>query len=157
MARSSWPPSLWGEPRDIPEPFQALRRRLDDFFEDWTQDLHAPSILRPRLEISEGENDVTVTAELPGVEQKNVEVSLSGRQLSIKGEKRTEKDEKKEDAGGRVYHCSERSYGAFHRSVALPFDADPASVTATFRDGVLTVTAPKPAETGARTTKIEVK
>jgi HSP20 family protein len=157
MARSSWSPSPWREPEDIPEPFQALRRQYDDTFEEGARDLRAPSILKLRLEISEGESDVTITTELPAIAQKDVEVSLSGCELTIKGEKRTEKNERKEGVKGRVHHRSERTRSVFLRTVTLPFEADPASVTAAFHDGVLTVTVLKPAEPRAATTNIEVK
>jgi HSP20 family protein len=155
MSRNSWLPSFWNERREIQEPFQVLRRQLDDLFEDWTHDIRGPSSLRPRLELSESDNDMVITVELPGVEQKDVEVNLSGRQLSIKGEKRSEKDEKKEDKD-RVYHRTERTYGAFQRVIPLPFDVDGSAVKAIFRDGVLTITLPKPQEMRAKTTKIEV-
>lgn len=157
MARSSWLPSLWREQREMMEPFQALRRQFDEMFEDWSEGMSAPSMLKPRLEVSESDNDMIITAELPGVDQKDVEVSLSGRHLTIKGEKRSEKEETQEAGKGRVYHRSERTYGSFHRSILLPFDVDPSSMSATFRDGVLTVTAQKPAEMRSTATKIEVK
>lgn len=157
MAQSSWLPSLWREQRELVEPFQALKRQLDDMFEDWSEGMSAPSMLKPRLEVSESDNDMIITAELPGVEQKDVEVSLSGRHLTIKGEKRSETEETQATGRGRVYHRSERTYGAFQRSILLPFDADPSSIGATFRDGILTVTAQKPAGAGSTATKIEVK
>ena len=90
-------------------------------------------------------------AELPGVEEKDVEVMLSDGRLTIKGEKKQKKKEQKQD-----YYLHERSYGSFARSVTLPFDADPDKVKAKFANGVLTLTVPKPPEVKAKVKKIPV-
>ena len=90
-------------------------------------------------------------ADLPGVDEKDVEVVLSDGRLTIKGEKKLEKEEKKQD-----YYLHERSYGSFARSVALPFEADPDQVKASFAKGVLTVTVPKPPEVKAKQKKIPI-
>jgi len=92
---------------------------------------------------------VTLTAELPGVKEADIEVSLVGDQLSIKGEKRSEHDEKK-DMEGRTLHRMERAYGAFQRTLTLPYQVDPAQVSAQFRDGVLTISVPKPPDAVAQ-------
>jgi len=87
-------------------------------------------------------------------------VSLSGNQLTIKGEKKSEHEEKKDgDNGERVLHRVERSFGAFQRTMTVPFDVDPDKVSADFKDGVLTVTLPKPEGAGeqAQARHIEVK
>ena len=81
---------------------------------------------------------------------------MSGDQLTIKAEKKSEAEEKK-DEKGRIYHRVERSYGSFLRTMTLPFDADPAKVSAKFKDGVLTLTLPKPPEVQKQTKKIEIK
>jgi len=86
---------------------------------------------------------VTLTAELPGVNEKDIEVTLAGDQLTIKGEKRSELDEKKESEG-RTVHRTERSYGAFQRTLTVPYQIDAGQVSAQFLDGVLTITLPKP-------------
>jgi len=104
----------------------------------------------PRIDLSESENEVTVTAELPGVDPKNVEVKVSGNLLTISGEKTQEKQEKK-----RNYHYVERQYGSFQRTVQLPTTVDPGKVEAAYKDGVLTVTIAK--HPGARPRKITVK
>jgi HSP20 family protein len=85
------------------------------------------------------------------VDEKDVEVVLSDGRLTIKGEKKQEKEEKKKD-----YHMVERSYGSFARSISLPFAADPEKVKATFVKGVLKVTVPKPAEVTAKQKKIPI-
>ncbi|MFL5279773.1 MAG: Hsp20/alpha crystallin family protein, partial [Rhodopila sp.] len=93
---------------------------------------------------------IRLTAEMPGMTEKDVQVSLSGNTLVIKGEKRQEREEK--DKG---YHLSERCYGEFQRSFLLPDGADSDKVEASFANGVLTVTVPKTAQAAPK--KIEVK
>lgn len=162
MARSSWLPSLWGEQREGEDPFLPMRRQLDTFFDEWVRGLRLPAVPgmegmhAPRIDMSETDKETCVTAELPGVDQKDIELSMYGRQLTLKGKKKSQFEERKEEEG-RMYHRSERSYGAFQRTIELPYDADPASIAATFKDGVLTVTIPKPAEIQSRAAKIEVK
>jgi HSP20 family protein len=90
-------------------------------------------------------------AALPGVGEKDVEVVLSEGRLTIKGEKKQEKEEKK-----KSYHLVERSYGSFARSIGLPFAADPDQVKASFAKGVLSVTVPKPPEVKAKEKKIPI-
>ena len=93
----------------------------------------------PSLDLTETDAEIRVTAELPGIDDKEIDISLSGNRLTIKGEKRAEHEEK-----GRNYHCIERSYGSFKRTVPLPqgrVDAD--KVEATYKNGVLTITLPK--------------
>ncbi len=104
----------------------------------------------PRLDLAESENDITVKAELPGVDSKEVDVQVIGNTLTIRGEKKQEKEEKKRD-----YHFVERQYGAFQRSVQLPTTVDADKVEAVFKDGVLTVTIAK--RPGAKPKRISVK
>ncbi|MEW6357748.1 MAG: Hsp20/alpha crystallin family protein [Planctomycetota bacterium] len=104
----------------------------------------------PALDISETENAVTVKAELPGVDAKDVDVSLSGDVLTIKGEKKEEKEEKE-----RSYHRVERSYGSFSRTLRLPATVDADKIEASFDKGVLEITMPKKEEQKGK--KIEIK
>ncbi|HYF14839.1 MAG TPA: Hsp20/alpha crystallin family protein [Phycisphaerales bacterium] len=120
-------PTAWaGWPDDV---FTALDRveRAIDSLGQW-----------PRLDVTENDRKITVRAELPGVDEKDVEVTLAGDLLTIRGEKRTER----EDAGDG-YRRHECSYGSFSRTVALPAQADPEKAEAKFRRGVLTVTLRK--------------
>lgn len=138
------------------EPFASLRREMERLFEDFSRQWGwEPAIsglaAAPRVDVSETDTEFKVEAELPGVDEKDVEVTLSDNRLIIKGEKKQEKEEKKKD-----YHLVERSYGAFSRTVALPFDADPDQVKASYAKGVLTVTVPKPPEVKAREKKIQI-
>ena len=100
--------------------------------------------------MSEGKDAITVKAELPGVNANDIAVSLEGDVLTIKGEKEQKKEEKDERQ-----HRLERSWGAFMRSVRLPAPVDGRKVTATFKNGVITITLPK--APGAKGTTIPVK
>ena len=93
-----------------------------------------------------------MTAELPGIDENDIEVTLVGNTLTIQGEKHAGKDRNDKD-----YHVIERSFGSFQRTLPLGFDADPDAVDAKFANGVLTVIVPKPAEQVAKTKKITVQ
>jgi HSP20 family protein len=139
------------------EPIGSLRREMERLFEDFSRDLGwEPSALSgaamaPRIDVKETDAELKVEAELPGVDEKDVEVLLEDGRLTVRGEKKQEREEKKEN-----YHLHERSYGSFARSIPLPFDVDPDKVKATFAKGVLTVVVPKPPEAKAKQKKIPV-
>jgi HSP20 family protein len=101
--------------------------------------------LFPVLDISEGKKEITVKAEIPGVEADDLDVSLDERTLIIKGEKKQEKEDKDEN-----YHRMERSYGYFRRTVQLPADVDPSKVEASYKKGVLKVVLEKTKESEAK-------
>lgn len=140
------------------DPFRSLHRQMDRLFEDFSRDLHWPrfetasEMAMPLIDVAETDDGLTVTAELPGIEEKDIEVDLTNNILTLKGEKKSETEEKKAD-----YHFRERSYGSFARSIAVPFDVDPDKVEAGFAKGVLTVTLPRPPEAKRATRKIKVK
>ena len=104
----------------------------------------------PALDVAEAKDTITVTAELPGVDPQEIAVTLDGDVLTLKGEKESEREEKDERR-----HRVERSWGTFTRTVRLPAPVDPAMVTATFKNGVVTITLPKTA--GTKGTPIPVK
>jgi HSP20 family protein len=107
----------------------------------------------PPVEITERDDTLTVTAELPGMERKDVHVEVDGDVLTIRGEKQEERregDEKKE------YHLVERSYGAFQRSFTLPANVDAERITAAFEKGVLTVQLPMSKATRPRGREIAI-
>ncbi|MDY6954253.1 MAG: Hsp20/alpha crystallin family protein [Thermodesulfobacteriota bacterium] len=104
----------------------------------------------PAFDISETENELIVRAEIPGMDKEDIDIHLSEGVLTIKGEKRHEKEDKKED-----YHRIERSYGSFSRSIGLPFDVETDKADATYKEGVLKLTLPKSER--AKLKKIEVK
>ncbi len=131
-------------------------RDLDRLFNDlWRPfDLAAPTTANgrfvPRLDVKETEDAVEVEAELPGIDAKNVDVSVHNHCLRIAGEKKQEKEEK-DDNGYRV---TERSYGRFERHIALPENVDEEEIAADYKDGVLHITVPKTEV--AKPKKIEV-
>ena len=140
------------------EPFSRLCSEIDRLFEDFP--MRMPRIRMetgfqlavPALEMTETKKAYKVTAELPGLEAKDVEVSVEDGMLRIAGEKRAERDE---DEKG--YRLSERSYGAFERLVRLPAGAEADKIKARYRHGVLTISIPKDGEETGRSRRIAVE
>jgi len=138
--------------------FGALQKRLDTMFDDFWRGGEWPALqsgevaLAPKVDVVENDKAYVVTAELPGLEEKDIELTIDGDRLSLKGEKKSEIDRKDGD-----WHVSERSYGSFARSFMLPPNAEGAKAQAKFDKGVLSVTVPKKAESVAQVKKIEVQ
>ncbi len=109
-------------------------------------------ILKPTLDLSASEGEYTVTVEIPGVDEKDVKIEIADDHLTIRGEKKQEKEVSKKN-----YYRMERAYGAFQRVLSLPDDADQDHVTATFKKGVLTVTMPRISRPKTDVKQIEVK
>ena len=112
----------------------------------------AVSTLSPNMDVVETDKSIELTAELPGVAEDDVDVTLVDDVLTIKGEKKAEKTDEKQD-----YRVVERTYGSFQRSMRLPFKVDAEAIEAQFTNGVLKVSLPKPPEVEAQTKKISVK
>jgi HSP20 family protein len=157
------------EPASAPQlwpPFETLRREVDRLFDDfgsdfWRRPFRALSefepfsgrfALSPAMDVAETDKAYEITAELPGLDEKNIEVNVVNDGLTIKGEKRDEKDEKTKDR-----YVSERRYGSFERYFRLPDTVDAGKIEASFKKGVLTVTLPKKPEAQQPAKKIEVK
>jgi HSP20 family protein len=142
-------------------PFGSLQREVDRLFEEFSRGLPmlATSALMnivPRVDVTETDKEIEITAELPGLERKDVEISLEDDVLTIRGEKKFESEQdNKKDGENKNYHLNERSYGVFYRVLQLPPGIDPSTVKATMSNGVLKITIPKPARAQAK--KIEVK
>ena len=149
-------------------PLMTLRNQMDRLFDDFMSDWRLPSLSRDlfgmpafqtpgeslvdvRFDISEGEEGIEITAELPGMAEKDVEIALDNGVLTIKGEKKFEKETKDRD-----YHLSERRYGHFARSMRLPDSIDQEHIRANFDKGVLSVILPKRPEAKAQKKKIEI-
>jgi HSP20 family protein len=131
----------------------SFRKEMERLFEQLFEspaELPALGDWTPALDVSEGKEAITVKAELPGVEPGEINVVIEGDVLTIKGEKEKKKEEKDERR-----HRIERSYGAFMRRVALPAPVDASKGSATFKNGVVTVTLPK--APGAKGTTIPLK
>ncbi len=174
-AESKVPVTTEGKPLTMPSfmqpwrPFESLRREVDRLFEDFTVNpfrlpLRRPAfdiepfwqpeswVATPPVDLVEHDNSFEVSAELPGLDEKNIEVKLVNGVLTIKGQKEEEKVEKKED-----FHLRERRFGSFTRSLRVPDSVDPEKIEAHFKKGVLTVTLPKTPEAQKPVRNIEVK
>jgi HSP20 family protein len=151
----SYLPSLSGRDDD---PFGSLFSEVQRTFEDFSRRSPLAGVgtgtLAPKIDVAESKDAIDLTAELPGVDEKDVDVTLTNGVLTIRGEKKTQRDEKDKD---KNWHVVERSYGSFSRTISLPFDPDPAKVDAKFDKGVLHVHLPKPVEVAKRQQKIEIK
>jgi HSP20 family protein len=150
------PETAVSRPRDV---FAAMRDEMDRVFERFESGWpRLPTLFRrdgitvPQLDVRENTKSIVVEAELPGVEEKDVSVSLANGVLTIKGEKKHEKEER-----GENYYLSERSFGSFERAIRLPDTIDDAKVEAKFDKGVLKVTAAKKPEAVKAERKIEIK
>ncbi len=151
-------------------PFLTLRDQVDRLFEEFAGDWRMPSLRRDffdwepfrtplwthglvdvRFDVSETDKALELTAELPGIEEQDVELLLGDGVLTLKGEKRAEQEQKEKD-----YYLSERRYGAFSRSLRLPETVDPGKIKATFDKGVLRIVMPKRAEAKAEKKKIAI-
>jgi HSP20 family protein len=126
-----------------------LPTRLFDF--EPLPRLRFDGALAPRVDVSETEQAIELSAELPGMEEKDVELVVQDDVLTIRGEKKFEKEEKKKN-----YHMVERQYGSFQRSFTLPDIVDSAKIAAKFEKGVLTITMPKTAKAKEKTRKIQI-
>jgi HSP20 family protein len=129
--------------------FPVFRRLLD--MEPSRPDEDTFGTAMPAADISEDDHEFKITAELPGMSEKDIEVSINGDRLLIKGEKRQEREDKSEHR-----YLSERSFGTFQRSFMLPDGIDRSKISAAFSKGVLTLTLPKTPE-AQKQQKIEVK
>jgi len=136
--------------------FRSIATRPERDIFDWAFDgFDLPDIFRsekaltPAFDISETANEIHVKAELPGMDPKEIEITVTGDLLTIKGEKKEEKEEK-----GENFHRRERRYGSFSRSFRLPVEVKADTINAGYKDGVLTVTLPKAEKEKAR--RIEV-
>lgn len=160
MRRRSLLPSLLAGPPLSPmgrDPFLQLRHEMDRLFDEavrgngTSETLSGGSVMAPRMDVSETDNEIRICAELPGVGQDDVDVNVTNDVLTISGQKKIERDEQKEN-----FYVAERSVGGFARSVRLPFAVDPGQVHATFENGVLHVAVPKPQEQN-RSGRVQIK
>lgn len=139
--------------------FADMQDRMNRMFADAWRDFPTPSLpsmglpaVTPRVDVEEKDKAYVVTAELPGAEEKDVEVTLADNVLTIRGEKKLEAEREEKNM-----HVSERSYGSFRRSFRLPPECDGEKVTANFDKGVLTVSIPKTQGKNNPVKKIAIK
>ena len=151
-------------------PFESLRREVDRLFEDFSGGIWRSPFSRslfdvgpfrwveaafgavPAVDVTETDKGYEITVDLPGMEEKNIDVKFADSILTIKGERQDEKEEKKKD-----YYVRERTFGSFERSFQVPDNVDTDKIDASFKKAVLTVVLPKSAEAQKAEKKIEVK
>jgi HSP20 family protein len=149
-------------------PFESLRQEINRMFDDFgwgswplrrsfssTEPMMFRGLTRtgiPAVDLAESEKGYEITAEMPGIDEKNIEVKVANGILTVKGEKQEHKQEKKKD-----YYLQERHYGSFERSFEIPETVDSDKIEASFMKGVLTVTLPKKVDAQKPAKKIEVK
>ncbi len=129
-----------------------LRNEIDTLFDRFVEKpigLITGQVI-PAIDIAETDSEIIVKAELPGIDLEDIDVSISGDTLVIKGEKKKETEQ-----AGRTFHIIERAYGKFTRSVRLPTDIDADNVKASYKNGVLEIVLPK--KEPAKTKRIEIK
>ncbi len=147
--------------REEEVPLFSLQREVNRLFDDFFRGFDLRPLrtaeerwggFSPKMDLEETEKEYRITAELPGMEEKDVEVLLAGNSITLKGEKKEEKEEK-----GKSFYHVERSYGTFQRTVPLPDGIDLKKVDADFKNGVLTVKLPKTSEAKTKGKKVPVK
>ncbi len=144
-------PKKWREDAEHPlSSFQREMNRLMETFLGTSVFPEARGEWTPALDVAETENEIVVKAEVPGIDKKDIDVTIRGDRLTISGEKKDERKEKKD-----TYTVFERRHGCFSRTIALPADINVDAVEAEFKSGVLTIRLPKTEETKSR--KISVK
>ncbi|MCX5886891.1 MAG: Hsp20/alpha crystallin family protein [Proteobacteria bacterium] len=136
--------------------FTTFRREMDRLWDRFFSERPALDMLEkgwePTMDITETKSDLIVKAELPGIDPKEIDISLTGDTLTIKGEKQQEKEEKEEN-----YYRIERSYGIFSRTIKLPMSVQNDRIKASYQHGVLKITLPKSEEAKQKQIKIKVE
>lgn len=145
------------------DPFLALRRGMDRLFDQvtgggfpmpWAAPFMAPGVLAPKVDVAETAAGLEITAELPGIEPKDVSIELADGVLTLRAERNAERREEDKE---KRWHLVERQSGTFLRRFALPFDAEAEKVEARFDKGVLHIAIPRPAESKPQARRIEIK
>lgn len=133
-----------------------MRSELDEMFEDffnWGKSGEELSTMKwsPSVDISENDESIVINAEIPGMNKEDINVSVKNDTLTIKGEKKKEREEEDEN-----YHVVERSYGRFQRSFTLPDNVKSDEINANYKDGVLNITIPKTEEATSKEVKVNI-
>jgi HSP20 family protein len=144
------------------DPFRGFQREMNRLFDDFVSDLPlappwgerglATAGFSPRVDVSETDKEVRVSAELPGMDEKDITVEMDDTAIIIRGEKKEEKEEK-----GKNWYSKEQSYGSFHRIVPLPASVQDEKARAKFNKGILTITVPKRDEEQAKGKAIRIE
>ena len=149
-------PVRGGEPNPLARLQREMNSLFDDFFSSFRSPLalfgQAPDEFRPRINVEETAGEIRVRAELPGMDEKDLNISLTGDALTLQGERRHEEEREE----GATYY-SESSYGSFQRVIPLGTEIDPDRVEARMKNGVLTIKLPKTEEERRNVRRISVK
>ncbi|PIV21314.1 MAG: molecular chaperone [Deltaproteobacteria bacterium CG_4_8_14_3_um_filter_45_9] len=155
----AWELTTWKPFRELApfREFERMRRDMDRFWDSFSEGglrrkTEEGGEWLPSLDIAETKNELVVKCEIPGMDPKDIDISLSDGMLTIKGEKKQEREEKEAD-----YHLVERSYGAFTRSIRLPAEVQSDKINASYKNGVLKITLPKSEEAKKKEIKIRVE
>ena len=148
--------------REDADPFRDFQRQMNHLFDDFFGDFplaergrdpeRAPAAFMPRVDVSETDMEVKVSAELPGMDEKDISVELQDDVLTLRGEKKSEQEEK-----GKNWFRREQSWGSFQRSIELPAGVDAGKAKAQFKKGVLVFTAPKRPEEQAQRKTVPIQ
>ena len=144
----------WRPRHDLFTVRNEMNRLFDNFFTGWPEPRKGllEGEWTPSIDVAETEDEITLTAELPGINQKEVDIAIADDVLTLKGEKKEENEVKEKN-----YHRIERSYGSFQRSVRLPTEVKTEEAKAAYKDGILTITIPKAEKTKPKQIKIDVE
>jgi len=142
----------WRPFRELATLRDEMDKMWDRFFGEWPNRELFRGAWAPSLDISETKNNYVVKAEVPGMDAKDIDISLSGDVLTVKGEKKQEQEEKDEN-----YHRIERRYGSFSRSIRLPGEVQSDKIEAKYKNGILKLTLPKSEEAKKKEIKIKVE
>lgn len=166
MAIKNLVPSLWRR-ESMPakweesHPFHGLQQEMNRLFDDFFRGFEPTPfqgleerlmVFSPSVDVKETDKEIVVKAELPGIDEQDIEVLLSENALTIKGEKKEEKEEKT-----KQYHRVERAYGAFNRMIPLPGGMDMEKAKSIYKNGILTIKLPKTETFKSKTKKIPIK
>jgi HSP20 family protein len=144
--------------REEDNPFYALQKDINAVFDNFFRDFDLlPQRFgfegfSPKVDVVESDKEIKISAELPGMDEKDIEVSVNKEAVTIKGEKKAEKEDK-----GKDYYRMERSYGAFSRTIALPVEVNIDKVEAKFSKGILSIVLPKAESALKETKRIAIK
>jgi len=165
MPIKNYLPSLWRGSAPVrsehDHPFYVFQQEMNQLFDNFLRGFDAAPLnaleerltgFSPIVDVKEDGKEVSIKAELPGIDEKDIDVILSENALIIKGEKKEEKEDK-----GKDYYQMERSYGSFHREIPLPAGIDNKKVDATFKNGILSITLPKTEDAKIAGRKIPIK
>ncbi|HIJ59516.1 MAG TPA: Hsp20/alpha crystallin family protein [Nitrospirae bacterium] len=139
-------------------PFLSLQREMNSLFENFFRDFESlpfaqsAGVFSPKVDVLETERDIKISAELPGMDEKDIDVSIHKESVTIKGEKKIEKEDK-----GKDYYRMERSYGSFSRTIPLHLDVNIDKAEAKFSKGLLTISIPKTDKAIKEVKKIAIK